>query len=779
VTIATRSARRLNFAPAESPGTGTAVHSSVHRSSNPAVIQDITRNRGGVPKLATEVRQGFARLSAVLAATAVVLFALPAAAQVPDLGPPDPKVAEAELGRAAEAYRDARWNDAFESSRASWVAGGGIDALESMAASAVQAGRIAIAYELYETVNQTGGSRPGLVARARKQLDALRRQTAALKVRSSPVGARIYLGDELLGQTPLGRPLRAPPGKHVVTAEFGDGSNVKREVTLRLAVTSELEIAGPHPPVPTPSPPTAVTAAAKDEAQAPKAEPVAQVTEPRTTLRAPPERAVRIAVLTKSGTPDWLRRRIADAVGCRQNPTGQYADCEFRVQALGGAPPSWDEATCERESARDPSPETNAGYLCLSIPPESTNALPSAVFVRPRGAAIECPRDVAASGLDAVISWLRVRVAPILPQVVSTSVMLVAKSEGRVLVTQSDGESESARWAALPHSVPVLPTSRPRRFIFEVAGCHSPVAREIDVSVPGVHEVSCAARPSAAIRVVSPVSGATIIVAPDASMSVDPSGADVSFRRLSESERESTFAATPGTKLHVGCHYADGPAFTRRVVLNEESLALDVYCDYVPNGQMVMMRTTRSGTRIQLDGRWTQVRRIAAATPDVGSDPPTDALEPGQKYWIAAQPGAHVLQAVAPLTASADRRAMRLRSDGPMQTVDFVFVDTPPQDVVNRGALPQRPEPGGASRRRLWWAGALAGAGIGTAGGALWAVASYRQDRAAETLSAGQTSYIGARRATDAAEPWRQAGVAASIAGTAVLFGAALGAILD
>ena len=150
---------------------------------------------------------------------------------LPEPGATDEGAAKAAGERAAAAFKAKKWGDAKRAGLEQYAAGGGAEALETVAVAALQLGEVPLSFQCYEAILADPAASAGTRGRAKKQHAALSAQTGGLTVNSNPTGARIYVGALELGRTPM-PPLRIFPGKVDVTAEFGDGQRETKKVDV-------------------------------------------------------------------------------------------------------------------------------------------------------------------------------------------------------------------------------------------------------------------------------------------------------------------------------------------------------------------------------------------------------------------------------------------------------------------------------------------------------------------------------------------------------------------
>ncbi len=167
-------------------------------------------------------------------------------AALPAPGAADPAASGEAMKRAAEAFKGKRWEDALAAGRASWAAGGGADALETIGVAALQLGQAALAWQCYQAIVDDPAAPAKTQGRARNQLKALQGQTGAINVETSPQGAKITVAGVYMGTSPV-PPLRAMPGKFEVAAEFAGGAKVAQKVDVGLGKEVPVKLEGPAP----------------------------------------------------------------------------------------------------------------------------------------------------------------------------------------------------------------------------------------------------------------------------------------------------------------------------------------------------------------------------------------------------------------------------------------------------------------------------------------------------------------------------------------------------
>jgi TolB-like protein len=172
-------------------------------------------------------------------------FAADGPAGLPPAGPADAAAAEAASKEAAAAFKAKRWGAAREAGLRAWSAGGGADALETIAVAALQLGQVSVAHQCYAAIIADPGAGAGVKTRARNQIAAVEAQGGRLRVESEPSGARVEVAGGALGPTPLDA--RAMPGKVEVAAIFDDGSKQTRTVEVKRGAETLVRFDGPKP----------------------------------------------------------------------------------------------------------------------------------------------------------------------------------------------------------------------------------------------------------------------------------------------------------------------------------------------------------------------------------------------------------------------------------------------------------------------------------------------------------------------------------------------------
>ncbi len=144
------------------------------------------------------------------ATTAAAPLDLPAA------GARKPAVAAAALQRFGKAFKARKLAEAEAAARDAWAAGGGAEALEALAVSALHAGRVPRAHQLYTAIMADAAAPEDVRRRAANQLAALERQTGDLVIRGGVEGAPVTIDGDAVATLPLVVAPRAMPGQRVV-----------------------------------------------------------------------------------------------------------------------------------------------------------------------------------------------------------------------------------------------------------------------------------------------------------------------------------------------------------------------------------------------------------------------------------------------------------------------------------------------------------------------------------------------------------------------------------
>ena len=168
---------------------------------------------------------------------------------LPEPGKPNPAAAAEAQKRAGAAFKAKDFDDALVEGKAAYAAGGGVDALETIAVAALKVGNAALALQCYEAIVADSDAPAGVAGRAKNQLAALKGQTGSVEVVTRPTGATVSVGGESLGQTPLA-PLRFFAGKAEITVTFSDGTRRVEKVNVTAGKAQRVEVSGPTPAPP-------------------------------------------------------------------------------------------------------------------------------------------------------------------------------------------------------------------------------------------------------------------------------------------------------------------------------------------------------------------------------------------------------------------------------------------------------------------------------------------------------------------------------------------------
>ena len=101
--------------------------------------------------------------------------------------------------------------------RDAWLAGGGTEALEALAVTALHGGRLPRAHQLYVAILAEASAPADVQRRAANQLGAMERQTGDLTIRGGADGAVVTIDGDAITRVPLVVAPRAMPGRRVVT----------------------------------------------------------------------------------------------------------------------------------------------------------------------------------------------------------------------------------------------------------------------------------------------------------------------------------------------------------------------------------------------------------------------------------------------------------------------------------------------------------------------------------------------------------------------------------
>ncbi|MSP71847.1 MAG: hypothetical protein EXR76_06655 [Myxococcales bacterium] len=180
----------------------------------------------------------------------LLLMALPSVALagpagLAEPGPRDEATSGEALKRAAQAFKAKDFQAACDAGKQAYAAGGGADALETVAVAALRLGHAALAFQCYEAIAADKTAGAGVAGRARNQLNALGAQTGTVEVKSEPQGAKISVGGIFAGTTPFA-PLKILAGKAEVEAVFGDGTKKSEQLTIAAGKSQTVSFAGPQ-----------------------------------------------------------------------------------------------------------------------------------------------------------------------------------------------------------------------------------------------------------------------------------------------------------------------------------------------------------------------------------------------------------------------------------------------------------------------------------------------------------------------------------------------------
>lgn len=137
--------------------------------------------------------------------------------ELPAPGARDPAAVAQALQRFAQAFKAKRLAEAEGAARDAWLAGGGNEALEALAVSALHGGRVPRAHQLYVAILSDTHVAADIQRRATNQLAAMERQTGDLTIRGGVEGAVVTIDGDAIAKLPLVVAPRAMPGRHTVT----------------------------------------------------------------------------------------------------------------------------------------------------------------------------------------------------------------------------------------------------------------------------------------------------------------------------------------------------------------------------------------------------------------------------------------------------------------------------------------------------------------------------------------------------------------------------------
>ena len=228
---------------------------------------------------------------------------------LPEPGAPDATALEAANAAIGPAFKAQRWDEVLELGKRAYVAGGGADALETIAVAALRLGHANLAFRAYEAIAADPTAPPKAVTRAQNQLKALKSQVASITLTTSPEGAKVEIRGVPAGSTPLASPLRTFPGKVEVAATFADGVRVTRMVDAKVGPTLSVTLTEPHanspaPAVVVPATPSSPTA------------PLSAAPAPPPSVAAPPlEVSAEVPPLNEAPQAEQLEKPEAVATG--------------------------------------------------------------------------------------------------------------------------------------------------------------------------------------------------------------------------------------------------------------------------------------------------------------------------------------------------------------------------------------------------------------------------------------------------------------------------------
>jgi hypothetical protein len=189
-------------------------------------------------------------VAAVLLAASAALAAAPV--DLPEPGARDEAAASAALARFGTAFKARKYLEAENAGRDAWVAGAGAEALEALAVTALQEGRVPRAHQFYVAILSTFGAPEDVQRRAANQIAAMERQSGDLAIKGGAAGTAVSIDGDPVTTLPLVVAPRAMPGRRVVAV--GDYSTTVRFAagrTTQVVVPSETGAAALVPvPVP-------------------------------------------------------------------------------------------------------------------------------------------------------------------------------------------------------------------------------------------------------------------------------------------------------------------------------------------------------------------------------------------------------------------------------------------------------------------------------------------------------------------------------------------------
>lgn len=204
-----------------------------------------------------------------LAVAGFVLAAAEASAQTPAVE------ARAAFQQGVQQYAEQHYAEALESFRHAYRVRPHPTVLVNIANCYMGLGQPQQAITTFERYLSDPSTSPTPAQRTEIEnaLATARRQLASVQVLVQPSGAEVYLDGDMIGTSPLSRPLQTGPGPHVLEARVGNGASLQHQIRLEpggtLTVTLDLvahrAYVGSRPPgsnpepVVTPPPPVVVT----------------------------------------------------------------------------------------------------------------------------------------------------------------------------------------------------------------------------------------------------------------------------------------------------------------------------------------------------------------------------------------------------------------------------------------------------------------------------------------------------------------------------------------
>jgi hypothetical protein len=173
------------------------------------------------------------------------LCALPPA-NAQGVAPPASSAAEQAMADAVAAFKQRRFGDALAAAETAHAAGAGPDALEAIAVASLALGNPARAYLVYSDLAARSDTPPGILNRARRQSEALRRQTGEIALRGVGDGARVFVDDARIGTAPGASLLRVFPGTHRLRIETPGGEVLTAQQSVSAGGASTVDF-GPKP----------------------------------------------------------------------------------------------------------------------------------------------------------------------------------------------------------------------------------------------------------------------------------------------------------------------------------------------------------------------------------------------------------------------------------------------------------------------------------------------------------------------------------------------------